>query len=68
MNKQLPPNYSQDKGLALQRVRKTTKRRVDAQDDWVEAIRDAAAAGVSLRKIGELAGVSHVRVLQITRE
>lgn len=51
----------------LARVKRATKKRATAEREWRDAIR-AAAATNSLRAIGEAAGVSHVRVLQITRE
>ena len=50
------------------RLRHATRRRAEAQQAWREAIREAHAAGLSLRVIGESAGVAHTRVLQIVRE
>jgi hypothetical protein len=41
---------------------------MESEREWRESILAAHASGVSLRVIGEAAGVSHVRVLQITRE
>lgn len=52
----------------LQRVRWAKRRREAAEDEWREEIRRAVAAGHSLRQVGEAAGLSHVRVLQITRD
>lgn len=52
---------------SILRVRRATKRRARNEQEWREAIRTAHAEGVSLRVIAEAAGVSHVRVLQITR-
>lgn len=51
----------------LTRVRRATKKRATSEDEWRAAIR-AAAKTNSLREVGLAAGVSHVRVLQITRE
>ena len=51
----------------LTRVRRATARRDAAEKEWRDAIR-AATASNSLRAVGDAAGVSHVRVLQITRE
>lgn len=55
-------------GLALGRVKRTTRSRSKAEQAWRDAIRDAVDLGVPLRRVGEAAGVSHVRVLQITRD
>jgi hypothetical protein len=52
----------------LQRVRWATRRREAAEEEWRSAIRKAVAAGLSLRRVADAAGLSHVRVLQITRE
>lgn len=52
----------------LIRVRRAASRRTQASEDWKAAIREAVAAGVSLRTVGKAAGVSHVRVLQIVKE
>ena len=43
----------------------TAHKRAGTQRDLL--IREAHAAGCSLRQIGEAAGLSHVRVLQIIR-
>lgn len=51
----------------LARVKRATKRRATAEEEWRVAIREAHAEGVSLRAIAQAAGVSHVRVLQIVR-
>ena len=51
----------------LTRVRRATARRDAAETEWRDAIR-AAAEDNSLRAVGEAAGVSHVRVLQIVRK
>lgn len=59
--------YRQGIGMMLGLVKKATKRRDNAQDAWQHAIRDAVEAGASLRAVAEAAGISHVRVLQITR-
>jgi len=48
-------------------LRRATKRRKRSESAWRAAIIEAHGAGVSLRVIAEAAGVSHVRVLQITR-
>ncbi len=49
------------------RVRRATARRSRAEDEWRDAIRAAVAEGNSLRAVGKAAGVTHWRVLQITR-
>ncbi len=50
------------------RLKRISKRREAASDEWRAEVLAAHAAGESLRKIGEAAGVSHVRVLQIVQE
>jgi cell division protein FtsL len=55
-----------DRSLLL-RVRRATARRSRVDDEWRQAIREAHAAGESLRAIAREAGVSHVRVLQVVR-
>jgi len=52
----------------LTALRRATARRSRSEQAWHDAIRDAHAAGESLREIGRAAGISHVRVLQIVRE
>lgn len=52
---------------ALTRVRRATARRSRSEDEWKAAIRAAVDAGLSLRQVAAAAGVSHVRVLQLTR-
>jgi hypothetical protein len=52
----------------LTRVRRATARRLAAEVEWRKAVQEAVASGESLRKVGEAAGVSHVRVLQVARE
>jgi hypothetical protein len=54
-------------GLALGRVKRATTKRSKTQEEWVGSIRDAVELGVSLRRVADAAGVSHVRVLQLTR-
>ena len=49
-------------------LRRATARRSASDQAWREAIRAARDAGLSYRVIAEAAGVSHVRVLQITRD
>lgn len=53
---------------ALDRVTRATTKRANADEAWKRSIRDAHASGLSLRAIAEIAGVSHVRVLQIARD
>jgi hypothetical protein len=53
---------------ALTRVARAAKRRADADRDWHDAIRAARNEGASLRAVAAAAGVSHVRVIQITRQ
>jgi len=52
----------------LSRVRRASTRRERSETEWRESIRDAVRDGASLRAVAKAAGVSHVRVLQITRE
>jgi hypothetical protein len=52
----------------LKRVRQATRRREASEEAWRRAIREAVAAGESLRRVADAAGVSHVRVLQLVRE
>ena len=52
----------------LARIRRASKRRATAETEWREAVKAAHAAGIPIRRIGDAAGVSHVRVLQLTRE
>lgn len=52
----------------LARVRRAAKRRNTAESEYRDAIRAAANAKIPLRQIGQAAGISHVRVLQITRD
>jgi transposase-like protein len=51
----------------LDRVRRAAARRARSERDWQDAIREAVAAGGSLRQVAKAAGVSHVRVLQLAR-
>jgi hypothetical protein len=51
----------------LKLVEVKAKRKHVALGEFHAAIRQAHASGESLRKIGEAAGISHVRVLQIVR-
>ncbi len=51
----------------LTRVRRATKRRERSEAEWREAICAAVRDGASLRFVAEAAGITHVRVLQITR-
>jgi hypothetical protein len=52
----------------LRVVRRATGRRALANINWRTAIVDAHTAGKSLRQIATVAGVNHVRVLQILNE
>lgn len=49
------------------RIKKAIKNRERSDAEWVAALRAAHADGLSLRAIAALAGVSHVRVLQLVR-
>lgn len=51
----------------LARLRRATANRERADEAWKNAIRAAHANGASLRRVGEAAGITHVRVLQILR-
>ena len=53
---------------SLKIVARAAKRRAAAEAEWRDAIRAAVAAKIPLRTVAEAAGVSHVRVLQITRK
>ena len=50
---------------ALARLRRATRARAAAREEWRAAIVGAYARGVPIRQIGEAADVSHIRVLQI---
>lgn len=59
---------------SLARVTEATRKRQraltaldSATRPWQQAIRDAVTEGHSLRTVGKAAGISNVRVLQITR-
>ncbi len=54
--------------MTLAVVKHRAKRRHAAEADFREAVREAVASGHSLRAGAKAAGISHVRVLQITRE
>jgi DNA-binding NarL/FixJ family response regulator len=47
---------------------RATKKKLRAEQEWEQAIRDAAATGESLRSIAEQAGVSHETVRRITSQ
>jgi hypothetical protein len=47
---------------------KAEKARRDAQDVWIQAIREAHAAGASTRKIAAVSGVSFVFVARLVRK
>ena len=47
------------------KLRRLTKRRAEAEADWREAIREAAAEGMTRREIAGEVGVSFQRVQQI---
>lgn len=52
---------------SLIRVRRAAARRSRSEQEWREAIQAAVSEGKSLREVAKAAGVSHVRVLQLTR-
>jgi transposase-like protein len=52
----------------LERVRLAARQRAKAERSWRQAILAARRKEIPLRAIAEVAGVSHVRVLQIERE
>ncbi len=54
--------------MPLTRVKRATKRRAAADEEWRVAIREAHAEGESLRAIARAAGVTNPRVHQIVRE
>ena len=51
----------------LKRVQRAARKAALAAEERDRAIVAAHAAGASLRAIGQAAGISHVRVLQIVR-
>jgi transposase-like protein len=53
--------------IRITKLRRVTKRRSDAESEWRERILECHSVGIPLRRIGQAAGVSHVRVLQIVR-
>ena len=52
----------------LARVQRATRKRVACEREWRAAIWQAVSDGHTLRDVAAAAGVSHVRVLQISRE
>lgn len=52
----------------LARVTRATRKRVACEREWRAAIRQAVSHGHTLRQVARAAGISHVRVLQISRE
>jgi hypothetical protein len=52
----------------LRRVAKAAARMAEARRKRDDAIREASAAGHSLREIARAAGVAHTRILAIVRE
>lgn len=51
--------------VALLRLVEARRAREEAEAAWREAIAEAVAAGASVRRVGEAAGVSPGRVSQI---
>ena len=51
----------------LIRAQRAARARAEAQEAYVAAVREAHAAGYSLRQIGQSVGVSHVEVLRLVR-
>jgi len=52
----------------LAAVKRARTRRVESEEAWRAAIRQARTEGASLRQIAVAAGVSHVRILQILKQ
>ena len=52
----------------IARVEQASRKRAAADREWHAAIQQAVTDGHTLRKVAAAAGVSHVRVLQISRE
>lgn len=52
---------------ALDRVAAAARARAEADVAYRDAIRAASAAGHSTRAIGNAAGVSHVRIVQMLK-
>lgn len=44
------------------RIRRISERRAKLDEQWRQEIRDAIAAGASLREVAEVAGVTHTAV------
>lgn len=44
------------------RIRRIADRRAKLDEQWREEIRQAVAAGASLREVAEVAGISHTAV------
>ena len=53
---------------AIARVKQATRKRAASDREWHTAIRQAVSDGHTLRQVAAAAGVSHVRVLQISRQ
>ena len=53
---------------SLARVKQATRKRAASEREWHTAIRQAVNEGHTLRQVAVAAGVSHVRVLQISRQ
>jgi hypothetical protein len=50
------------------RLKSATEWRRDAEWNWRDAIAAAHAAGVSVRTIGEVAGISDVEIQEVLRD
>ena len=53
---------------SLARVKQAARKRAASDREWRAAIQQAVTDGHTLRQVAAAAGVSHVRVLQISRE
>lgn len=57
-----------ERDAAWRRILRAAQKRRTAESEYRAAIVAAREAGLSLRDIGEAAGISHVRVLNILRD
>lgn len=61
----MPRSQQSSTTLAGKALKRATSRREASDEAWHKAIHDAHAAGLSVRAIAPLAGISHQRVHQI---
>lgn len=61
----LPPVTLSDEDA--RRIKRITRRRELADEEWRQAIREAVEDGATLREVAEVAGISHTAVKFIAR-